>query len=263
MPAASVGAVAVLITAHLAGEAGHAGRLPGRGRRPPAATTTFAQGPDSTGFGLVPTDGNGRISVYNTSAAQVRLTVDVVGYFVGGIVTRPAHPRRLRRAHRRRRAVAAQPHEDGRWSPDGTVCPPGTSPPSLVNLQATAASAGRFGGVACATAGRPATTNVQLNAGPESASGLALVPVSPPARSRSATASHGRGHAVGRHHRLRARRTRRRSLHRRRRTATTSARSSVGGSRRRTIMDSSAATMRLAGRPWCCSSSARSRSPHR
>ena len=87
VPASSVGAVAVLITATAATKSGALIGYQAGGPRPYAVTTTFTRGVDSTGFGFVPTDGDGRISVYNTAKAKVRMTIDVVGYTVGGIVT--------------------------------------------------------------------------------------------------------------------------------------------------------------------------------
>jgi hypothetical protein len=177
VPTSSVGAVAVLVTATSPAKAGALIAFQAGGHRPRAATTSFARGVDSTGFGLVPTDGDGRISVYNTSRAKVRLTIDVVGYTVGGIVT-TAGATQVGTAARIVSAARLLPNHVKSVTVTGRAgVPAGHITAVLVNLQAAAGSPG--GLVAWrANGGRPAVTSVRLNPG-EPAAGLALVRTSP------------------------------------------------------------------------------------
>ncbi len=119
----------------------------------------------------------------------MRLTVDVVGYTVGGIVT-AAGTTQVGSAARIVGAARLRPNHTTTVAVTGRAgVPAGHITAVLVNLQATAASAGAL--VAWpANAGRPATTNVHLNPG-QSSAGLALVPVSPAGKIKIRNASQG------------------------------------------------------------------------
>ena len=189
VPASSVGAVAVLITASGATKSGGLIAYQAGGRRPHAVATTFTKRFDSTGFALVPTDGDGRISLYNTSKAKVRVAVDVAGYTVGGIVTtagttqvgsatRIVDGARLHANHAKTVTVT------GRGGvPDGHITA------VLLNLQASSPLTGSL--VAWrADAARPGTTNLRLNPA-ETTAGLALVRTSPAGKIKIRNGSQG------------------------------------------------------------------------
>jgi hypothetical protein len=189
VPTSSVGAVAVLVTATSPAKAGALVAYEAGGHRPRAATTTFARGISSTGFGLVPTDGDGRISIYNTSPAKVRLTLDVVGYTVGGIVM-TAGATQVGSAVRIVTAAQLLPNHAKTVTVTGRAgVPDGHITAVLVDLQAASGSPGSL--VAWrADGGRPTITNVRLNPG-EPAAGLALVRASPTGKIKIRNSSPG------------------------------------------------------------------------
>jgi hypothetical protein len=173
VPDAGLGAIAVLVTATAPTRAGGLVVYQAGGHRPKATTTRFAAGTGSTGFGMIPTDGDGRIAIYNASSGKVHVSVDVIGYTVGGIVTRSGATQvgdaaRIVRSARLRPGATKTVTVTGRAG-----VPHGRIRAVLVNLTAVAQSAGQV--VAWPADGRrPATTNVRVDPG-QTAAGLSFV----------------------------------------------------------------------------------------
>lgn len=88
VPAAGVGAVAVLVTVQRPAKSGALIAYQAGAGRPHAPVITFDRATDTVGFGFVPTDGDGRIALYNNSGGKAYVSVAVLGYTVGGVVTR-------------------------------------------------------------------------------------------------------------------------------------------------------------------------------
>jgi hypothetical protein len=177
VPSAGVGAVAVLLSASSPARSGALVAFRAGGTRPRAGITSFTKGTSATGFGLVPTDGYGRISIYNASRGSVRVAVDIVGYTVGGTPTTAGSTQlgtpapvvaasRVRRNHARTVTVVGH----------GGVPRSGVS---AVLLTVTATGERAAGAMVAWRTGvaRPGTTNLQFGRG-RPASNLVLSQVS-------------------------------------------------------------------------------------
>lgn len=173
VPSSSVGAVAVVVTALGPQHAGGLVAYEAGAERPLAATTSFAKSTDTAGFGLVPTDGDGRIAIYNSSAGRVHVTVAVVGYTVGGVVT-SAGATQVGAAHRvLGRSLVRAGHTRTVAVVGHAGVPKGKVTAVLVNVTVTGTHSGS---VTAWTAGatRPHVVTVQFRSG-QTASALALV----------------------------------------------------------------------------------------
>jgi hypothetical protein len=173
VPSASVGAVAVVLTATAPAKPGALVAYQAGAGHPLASITSFGKGADAAGFGLVPTDGDGRIAVYNTSAGPVHVSIGVVGYTVGGVVT-DAGATQVGAAKRIvPRTTLGSAHTTTVSVVGHGGVPNGRVTAVLVNLTATGK---RAGSLTTWTAGRPRprAVNLQFPAG-RTASALALV----------------------------------------------------------------------------------------
>ena len=174
---ARVGTIAAMISVVVPARSGALTAHAAGSTRPAESTMPFLAGVNSTAFAFVPADSSGRIALDNISSGAVRITVDVVGYTVAGVVSaagalQPRAPARILAAA----ALAAHTSRSVEIAGHGGV-PPGNL--SAVVVTITVASAARAGGVVAWRAGTsaPGVTNVQF-APRQTVSDLAVVAIS-------------------------------------------------------------------------------------
>ena len=85
VPSSGVGAVGVMLTAADPVRRGSLVAYAVGNDEPTAPTTVFAAGHSATAFAWVPTKGDGRITIANTSAGATNVVLDVVGWTNAGV----------------------------------------------------------------------------------------------------------------------------------------------------------------------------------
>lgn len=177
VPAAGVGAVAVLVTVQHPAKSGAMIAYQAGAGRPHAPMTSFDRATDTVGFGFVPTDGDGRIALYNNSGGKAYVSVAVLGYTVGGVVTR-AGATSVGGAHRILRNTKVRVHAARKIKVAARAgMPKGHVTAVLLDVTATASKAGSVS-VFRADGSRPSVPTLTFPAH-RARSALAIVRPSP------------------------------------------------------------------------------------
>ncbi len=85
LPASGVGSVALNVTATEPGAAGYITVWPGAASRPTASNLNFIPGETVAGLVMVAVGTDGKVELYNGSAASIQLIADVSAYTVAGV----------------------------------------------------------------------------------------------------------------------------------------------------------------------------------